>query len=145
MFKLTDPSSTPPHTTLPSRLQQTPPPATFSQMQMPYTNLIDQPERPPNASAVLTRSFPLILIHRRLPLIIDHPHLSQQRSEIPGTLFFIQHLAKRSLIHHSQPILGSHSKSSAMSSTDTNTKTAHATKLSQSTRYSGTSSIASSR
>lgn len=40
----------------------------------------------------LTRSFPLVGIHRTFSILVQHSHFPQERAEIPAIFFFLENL-----------------------------------------------------
>lgn len=57
----------------------------------------------------LTRSFPLVRIHRTLPILIQHSHFTQEWAEISAIFFFLENFMKRLFVDQSKTRLGSQS------------------------------------
>lgn len=55
----------------------------------------------------LTRSFPLVRIHRTFPILVQHSHFPQERAEISAIFFFLENLMERLFVDQSKSRLGS--------------------------------------
>lgn len=55
----------------------------------------------------LTSSFPLVRIHRTLPILIQHSHFTQEWPEISAIFFFLENFMKCFFVDQSKTRLGS--------------------------------------
>lgn len=64
-------------------------------------------ERKKKERKKLTRSFPLVRIHRTLPILIQHSHFTQEWAEISTIFFFLENFMKCFFVDQSKTRLGS--------------------------------------